>query len=101
MNEFWESELTEEEVDGLIERATAEVSKRGMTVPAVLYLELHKPVANVAAHAALAFAPFLVPLFGFDAINDYSRLLTKRENVERLIKSIEEAATKPSKEDAA
>lgn len=101
MNEFWERELTDEEVEQLVERAANEVTRRGMTVPAVLFLELHKPVANVAAHAALAFAPFLVPLFGFDAINDYSRLLTKRVQVERLIQRIEEAAMKPPKEDAA
>jgi hypothetical protein len=101
MNEFWERELTEEEVEQLIERATAEVTKRRMAVPAVVFLEMHKPVANVAAHAALAFAPFLVPLFGFDFVNDYSRLITKRDHVERLIQRIEEAAKAPPKEDAA
>ena len=55
----------------------------------------------LAAHAALAFAPFLVPLFGFDFVNDYSRLITKRDHVERLIQRIEEAAKAPPKEDAA
>ena len=38
-------------------------------------------------------APFLVPLFGFDFVNDYSNLLQKRDNVERLICMLEKERT--------
>jgi hypothetical protein len=52
---------------------------------------MHKPISNVFAHAGLTMAPFLVPLFGFDFVNDYSNLLQKRDNVERLICMLEVA----------
>lgn len=101
MNEFWETELTEEETEALIRKATEEVAKRRMQSPAILFLEMHKPLSNIAANATVVFAPFLVPFFGFDAVNDYSRLMTKRENVERLIQSIEMSAKAPAKENPA
>jgi hypothetical protein len=52
---------------------------------------MHKPISNVFAHVGLSLAPFLVPLFGFDFVNDYSNLLQKRDNVERLICMLEKA----------
>lgn len=60
-----------------------------MTTPAILGLEAHKPLANVMAHGIVAFSGFLVPFLGFENVNDYSRLLRKRENVERLIELLE------------
>lgn len=96
MNEFWQSELTEEETEALIAKATDLVSKRRLQAPAVMFLEMHKPLSNIAANAGVALAPFLVPFFGFDNVNDFSRFLTKRENVERLIQSIEQSAAKPN-----
>lgn len=62
-----------------------------MVPAAILALEAHKPLANVAAHGVLAFSPFLVPFLGFENVNDYSRLLQKRDNVERLLILLEES----------
>ncbi|MBX7133509.1 MAG: hypothetical protein K1X67_12620 [Fimbriimonadaceae bacterium] len=101
MNDFWQTELTEEETQALIQKATDEVAKRRLQSPAVLFLEMNKPLSNIAANATVVFAPFLVPFFGFDAINDVSRLMTKRENIERLIQSIELSAKRPAKENPA
>ena len=82
MNEFWETELTEEETQALLDRAE-------LNVPAILMLEMHKPLSYLGANAAIVAAPFLAPMFGFNFLNDYSRLLLKRENVEALIKRLE------------
>jgi hypothetical protein len=89
MNEFWETELTEEETQALLDRAEHEVRKRKLNVPAILMLEMHKPLSYLGANAAIVAAPFLAPMFGFNLLNDYSRLLLKRENVEALIKRLE------------
>ena len=69
---------------------------RQLEAPAIAFLEMHKPITNVFAHAGLTMAPFLVPLFGFDFVNDYSNLLQKRDNVERLICMLEEARSEKS-----
>jgi len=87
---MWSTELTEEETETLIEKAAQQVAKRNLHSPAILFLEMHKPLSYVGANAAVAFAPFMVPILGYDFVNDYSRLFSKRENVERLIKRLEE-----------
>jgi len=82
-------ELTDQETEDLIEKAAEQIIKRKMEVPAVLMLEMHKPLSFVASQASIVFAPFIVPFVGYDNANNYSRLLTKRENVERLIQRLE------------
>src|SRR5690242_2634627 len=96
MFDFWKDELTEQEENDLLDRATAEIRKRKLEAPAIVALEMHKPLAYVGSQAAVAFSPFMVPFFGFDAVNDYSRLLSKRGSVERLITRLEKAAETPA-----
>jgi len=86
---FWEEELTPEETERLLDKAAEQIRKRKMEGPAILALEMHKPLAGVAAHAMVAIAPFAVPFFGFEGVNDFSRLLKDRQNVERLIQRLE------------
>jgi hypothetical protein len=93
---MWSTDLTEDETEALVQKAADEISRRKLQTPAILFLEMHKPLAYVGANASLVFAPFAVPFLGFDFVNNYSRLFSKRENVERLIKKIEEQS-KPSK----
>lgn len=89
MFDFWKDELTEEQTEALLEKCSHEIRRRQLEAPAIVFLEMHKPICNVFAHAGLSAAPFLVPLFGFDFVNDYSNLLQKRDNVERLICMLE------------
>jgi hypothetical protein len=91
MQHFWDEDLTEEETSALLDKAVRAILERRLETPAILFLEMHKPLAYLGGQAALAFAPFLVPFFGFDFVNNYSRLLSKRENIERLIQMLERA----------
>ncbi|HVT14239.1 MAG TPA: hypothetical protein VHE55_18395 [Fimbriimonadaceae bacterium] len=100
MFDLWKEALNEEDRDRLLEKAAEEISKRKLETPAILFLEMHKPLAYVGSHAALAFSPFLVPFMGFDAVNDYSRLLSDRQNIERLIQMLEKSAKGSSTEEA-
>lgn len=89
MSDLWKEELTEEETQELISKAAAEIRKRKMITPAILLFEMHKPLSFLASQAAIVFSPFLVPFVGFDNVNDYSRLLAKRDNIERLLQELE------------
>lgn len=89
MLEMWEKPLSPEETARLIDRAVEQIKKRRLEVPAILFLEMHKPLAGIAGHAAVAFSPFLMPLFGFKNVDDYSQFLSKRENIEMLIRRLE------------
>jgi hypothetical protein len=91
--DFWDQELTLEQEEALLEKAAAAVEKRKMVAPAIMVLEMHKPLAFIGASAAVAFAPFIVPFLGYDAVHDYSRLLKKPGNVERLIRKLERPET--------
>jgi acyl-CoA reductase-like NAD-dependent aldehyde dehydrogenase len=98
MNDFWAEELTEEETESLLDKAAEEISRRKMEVPAILFLEMHKPLAYVGSQAAAFFAPFLIPILGFDRVNNYSRLMAKRDNVEKLIQRLEANRDRPREE---
>lgn len=89
MFDLWEQKLTDEERENLLDKAAHEIMKRKLEMPAVLVLEMHKPLAYIGSHAALAFSPFLIPFVGFDNLNNYSRLFSERENVERLMQKLE------------
>ena len=95
MYDFWKDDLTLEEEDALIEKAASEIERRKLEVPAVVLLETHKPLAFVGSQSAIAFAPFIAPFLGFDFVNNYSRLFSKRENIEKLLDRIERGRPKP------
>ena len=90
MFDFWKYELDEEQTEELLQKAAGEIRKRKLEAPAILFFEMHKPISNVMAHLTLVSAPMLVPFLGFDFVNQYSNLLRKRDNVERLICILEE-----------
>lgn len=98
MDQEWAEDLTEEETHGLLRKAADVIRKRRMEMPAVLALEMHKPLAGYAGNMAVVFAPFLGPILGPESFRDYSRLLKDRHNVERLIAMIEEDVKKEKEE---
>lgn len=94
MSDLWTEELTEEQTQDLIRKAAHEINKRKMKAPAILMLEMHKPLSFLASQATIVFSPFLVPFLGFDNVNSYSKLLAKRDNIERLLQELEIDETK-------
>jgi hypothetical protein len=90
MNDLWKTELSEQETEDLISKAANEIKKRKLQVPAMLLFEMHKPLSFISSQAAIVFSPFLVPFLGFDGVNNYSRLFADRDNVERLLRRLEE-----------
>ncbi|GIV15815.1 MAG: hypothetical protein KatS3mg022_1250 [Armatimonadota bacterium] len=90
MDRWQEDELSDEERDAILERIAQGVVRRGMAAPAVLFLELNKPLSFVASQSLIVLTPFLAPFVGIENVHRYSRLLEKRENVERLIERIEQ-----------
>ena len=85
MFEYWEQELPEAEVERLIEKAAEGIRRRKMETPAIFAIEMHKPLANVGANAALVLSPFLIPFFGIENVGAYSAIFRERRNLERLL----------------
>jgi hypothetical protein len=86
----WSEELSDEERDRWIEKLADGVVKRGMEAPAILFLEMHKPLTFIASQSLVVGSPFIAPFVGIENVQAASKLMAKRENVERLIDRIEE-----------
>lgn len=87
---LWDQPLTEEQKQQLIEGIAAKTVQKGMGAPAILFLEMHKPLTYIVSQGAIAFSPFMAPLLGVDRVDTYTQLFSDRANVERLIQRIEE-----------
>ena len=86
----WDADLSDDERDRLIESLVEKVHRYKMESAAIFFLEMHKPLTYVASQSMLLGSGFLAPLFGPENVQKYSKLFETRENVERLIRRIEE-----------
>src|SRR5437588_13118833 len=100
----WSTELDPDERDRILTRVADSIVRRRMEVPAVLLLEMHKPLAFVASQGIVVASPFLAPVVGLDNVQAAAQLLQSRDNVERLIQRIEDLSqdrSRPSTPDSA
>ncbi|GDX40329.1 hypothetical protein LBMAG21_06210 [Armatimonadota bacterium] len=86
----WDAEISAEERDTLIDTFAKKVDERGLHVPAILFLEMHKPFTFLASQSLILGSGFLAPLFGADKVQRYAKLIESRGNVELMIRRIEE-----------
>ena len=94
------SVLTEEEQSVLGQLASLTVRK-GMTVPAILFLETVKPLNYIGSQTLVFFEPIVQSVFNFRHYDALRTALEKRESIEILLRKIEELdAVAVSKEKA-
>jgi hypothetical protein len=85
-----EDELPAAERETLIQSLAEFVVKRGLSVPAILALDMHRPLAHTMGAGVVVMTPILGPLFGLARMEQAKSLLTSRDGVECLIQRIEE-----------
>lgn len=88
--------LPDEERDKLIEQIAQNIHRRGLETPAILFLEMHKPLSFFVSQTLIVTTPLIAPVVGFDRMAAASRLLESRDNVELLIERLEELAAQRS-----
>jgi len=81
--------LTPERETELIEKIAKRVVNHRMETPAILFLETFRPLSFVASQFGTVYLGPLTPLLGSWSEEGLA-LLQKRENIERLIRKIEE-----------
>ena len=86
------TELSDAERDRILDRAARELVRRRLEVPAVLALEMHRPLAYLGSQALALFTPMLAPAFGLRNLEVLYALLEDRANLDRLMERIEELA---------
>ena len=83
-------EATEEQRDELVEQVAREIQMRGLTGPAVHFLEASRPYRALGANAMLFFDPVLNGVFGGD-LASASEILADDMGIELLIARLEES----------
>jgi hypothetical protein len=82
--------LTPEESARWIDKAARQVVDRGLSIPAILTLEMHRPIAFTLGQGMVAATPLLGPLLGLDRMSGITRVLCAPGGVDSLIRRIEE-----------
>jgi len=82
--------LSDERRAEVIDAIARKIVDRRLETPAVLFLDMHKPLSFVASQAMLVGLPFLGIFFGAQPVADVSKLFADPANVEALISRIEQ-----------
>ncbi len=80
---------TDEQRDELVEQVAREIQLRGLTGPAVHFLQASRPYRPLGANAMLFFDPVLRSLFGGE-LRSASEILADDAGIELLIERLEE-----------
>lgn len=75
--------------DEIIERVARRIEALGMTTPAILMLEAHKPLSFLGSQALLVLQPVLGLALDAQTSSAYAEFLEDRRNVELLIRRLE------------
>lgn len=77
----------------LIDRVVQQIAGRGMTAPAILFLEMHKPLAFLGAQLLWIAQPFLSIGLNNADLSDLITVIEDRAGVEELIERLEARQT--------
>ena len=78
-----------EEENAVLEKLATKVVDRGMTIPAILFLESVKPLNYISSQAMVFFEPIVQSVFNFKDYDTMRIALEKRETLEILLLKIE------------
>ena len=84
--------LTPERATELADKMASWLVKRGLETPAVIFLEMHKPLAFLAGQGTMLAMPLIAPIAGTGRANELSDFLGSSDNIDLLIRRIEELA---------
>lgn len=82
-------EIAPERRDEIISKVAGWVSRKRLETPAILMIEMNRPLATLGANAFHFGAPLLGPVFGERFLADAGVMLEDRDNVDRLVAEIE------------
>ena len=90
---------TEEEM-AVLDKLASKIVKRGVTLPALLFLETARPLNFIGSQAMALFDPIVRGLFDWKEFSDFHKILARRGSVEVLIQRIERFESAKGKPEA-
>ncbi len=83
-------EISKADQQALLEKVANQIVKRRMTVPAILFLEICKPLNFLGSQILIGFNPFLQSIVNTSELQKFALIIEKDANVELLIRLFEE-----------
>ena len=83
-----EKGLTPEQQE-ILDKIAKKVVLWKMSIPAILFLESVKPLNYIGSQMLVFFEPFVQTLFSWKEYDEFRKIMEERENVERLLQTIE------------
>ncbi|MCC6933314.1 MAG: hypothetical protein IT292_08685 [Deltaproteobacteria bacterium] len=77
----------------LIEGLARRIRELGLRLPALIFLEVHRPLSNLFYNTSIFFEPIAAPFFGLERYTNIKTVLAKRANIERLIALLDKDPT--------
>ncbi len=90
---FWDIEVTAEDEDEMIKKIAQQIHSYGLDFAAILMIESVKPLSFIGAQMGRYLVLPMLPIFGDNigiAGGKFLQVFEKRDNVEKLIKAVEE-----------
>ena len=73
----------------LIKLTAKKIVDRHLSVPSILFLDITKPLNFIGSQFLNFFGPFIEPFFSRGQFYEYTKMLEKRENIEKILFEIE------------
>lgn len=73
----------------IVDRLCREIVRRRLTTPAVLYLEMSRPLGFLAAQAIHFFTPLIAALTDAQGYRHFAEMLEQRKSVDYILERLE------------
>lgn len=80
--------FSDEEIH-LLENLAEAIKKRGLTTPAILFLESFKPMNFIGSQVMVFFTPILSVIADTTTYEKYTRILSRRGSIDRFLEILE------------
>jgi len=92
------SEISEERKKEIIFKIAKNIVSRGLTAPAIMFLESVKPMNFLGSQVMIFFEPIILTFFNINEYREASLMFEERNTVEKLINEIENIENEEKKD---
>lgn len=82
-------EISEERKEEILKKIAENIVNRGLTAPAVMFLETIRPMNFISSQIMIFLEPLVLTFFNIKEYREASLIFEERESVEKLISFIE------------
>jgi hypothetical protein len=92
-------DIPAEKQEEILDKVAVRIVNYGMAVPAILFLEVHRPLNVLGSSVMIILQPFVHSILDYQDFGRLAVILEKRENIGKLIDRIEVHANEPKKQE--